>query len=231
MRPSGYFVTGTDTGIGKTLVSAALMHALVGQGQRVAGMKPVASGALWQDGAWRNDDVETLRALANVALPTAIINPYLLREPTAPHIAAANEGKNIVLAHIEQCFAQIVPCVDSVIVEGVGGFLVPLNDQHDTADLACRLGLPLILVVGIKLGCISHALLSMQAIAARGLPLAGWVANIVAPEMLYLQSTISSLQDRISAPMLGCIPYLPQAASDAVGAARSAAAFMELRRL
>jgi|SRR5450830_107265 len=227
MKTSGYFVTGTDTGIGKTLVSAALLHALASQGRRVAGMKPVASGAFWQDGAWRNDDVETLRALANVALPLATINPYLLQEATAPHIAAANEHKSIDLQHIEQCFAQICVEVDHIIVEGVGGFLVPLNDEHDTGDLACRLGLPVILVVGVRLGCISHALLSMQAIAAHGLSLAGWVANIVAPEMLNVQSTITSLQQRIAAPMLGCIPYLPQAATDAVQSARVAAAFLD----
>lgn len=231
MTPSeqGYFITGTDTGIGKTLVSTALLSALSHRGLRVAGMKPVASGACWQDGQWRNDDVEALMAASNVALPRRLINPYLLRQATAPHIAAASEGQNINLAQIEAAFQTLCASVDQLIVEGAGGFLVPLNARQDMADLALRLGLPVILVVGIRLGCISHALLSTQAIAARGLRLAAWVANIVSADMPQLPATIASLQQRIAAPMLGCIPYLPQAATATAEAARSAAAFLNVR--
>jgi dethiobiotin synthetase len=208
---NGYFIAGTDTGIGKTLIASALIHALVKQGRRVVGMKPVASGARWfgnsgHDGAWHNEDVEALRAASNVNLPDELINPYLLREATAPHIAAATEGKHINLDHIESCYRALCASADTVIVEGVGGFIVPLNEHCNTDDLVCRLGLPIILVVGIRLGCINHALLTTQAIAARGLHLAGWVANIVAPDMLNLHTNIDSLKKRISAPMLGCVP-------------------------
>jgi dethiobiotin synthetase len=210
---SAYFVAGIDTGIGKTLIASALIHALVAQGRRVAGMKPVASGATWHehDGAWHNEDVDALRAASNVSLPAELINPYLLQEPTAPHIAAVFEGKHIDLDHIETCYHAVRASADTVIVEGVGGFIVPLNEDCNTDDLVCRLGLPVILVVGIRLGCINHALLTTQAIAARGLHLVGWVANIVAPEMLNVALTIESVKRRIAAPMLGCVPYLAQA--------------------
>jgi len=227
--PGGYFIAGTDTGVGKTLIACALIHALASQGKRVAGMKPLASGATWQDGAWRNDDVEALRAVANVRLTPALMNPYLLRAATAPHIAAAREGIQIDLQHIVNCFAAIghtQPPPDTIIVEGAGGFLVPLNDLHDGGDLACRLGLPVILVVGIRLGCINHALLTCQAISARQLVLAGWVANIISPELLHVQATIASLQSRIKAPLLGCIPQLPQ--TDPAMLVKSAAALLTL---
>lgn len=226
---NGYFVTGTDTGIGKTLVSCALLYALAQQGRRVAGMKPVASGTSWTNGAWRNDDVEWLRAAANVKLPDALINPYLLHVPTAPHIAAAAEGKTMSIEHIEHCVRAVrdsaVAAVDTVVVEGVGGFMVPLDSQLGMDDLAMRLGLPVILVVGIRLGCINHALLTLHAIAATGLPLAGWVANVVDPEILNLSTTIDSLQHRINAPLLGRIPYLSPA--DPVQAAQ----FLDISQL
>jgi dethiobiotin synthetase len=217
---NGYFITGTDTGIGKTLIASALIHALVTQGRRVVGMKPVASGARWfdnsrHDDAWHNEDVDALRVASNVNLPNELINPYLLHEATAPHLAAASEGKLIDLDHMESCYRALCASADTVIVEGVGGFIVPLNEHCNTDDLVCRLDLPVILVVGIRLGCINHALLTTQAIAARGVHLAGWVANIVAPDMLNLQANIESLKNRISAPMLGCVPNFrhPDAAS------------------
>jgi dethiobiotin synthetase len=216
---NGYFVAGTDTGIGKTLVTSALVSALVRQGLRVAGMKPVASGATWIDDAWHNDDVDTLLAVNNVTLPAGCLNAYLLQEPTAPHIAAGKEGQLIELQHIQACLHVASQHAERVIVEGVGGFLVPLNDRHDTGDLACLLGLPVILVVGIRLGCISHALLTIEAIRARGLVLAGWVANIVAPDMLNLEANLISLQSRINAPLLGRIPYLGEQVSASAAAA------------
>lgn len=222
---SAFFVTGTDTGVGKTLVSAALVHAFVQQGRKTAGMKPVASGAEWRDGAWHNEDVDALQAASNAGLPTELINPYLMQEPTAPHIAAAAEGKRIEVARIRDCFDAVRDAVDTVIVEGVGGFIVPLNEEADTADLAQELGLPVILVVGIRLGCISHALLTAQAITSRSLPLAGWIPNIVDPAMLNLPETIAALKSRLPAPMLGCIPHM------AAPSAETAAACLDLSLL
>lgn len=222
---NAYFIAGTDTGIGKTLIASALIHALVKQGRRVAGMKPVASGARWHEGDWHHEDVDALRAASNVELPNALINPYLLREATAPHIAAATEGKYIDPDHIARCYRVVCEHADTVIVEGVGGFIVPLNEHCNTDDLVCRLDLPVILVVGIRLGCISHALLTIQAIAARGLHLAGWAANVVAPDMLNCQANIDSLKSRIAAPMLGCVPSLRHAD------AASAATFIDIALL
>ncbi|MBB3212272.1 dethiobiotin synthetase [Herbaspirillum sp. Sphag1AN] len=211
-----YFVAGTDTGVGKTLVSAALVHGLAAEGLRVVGMKPVASGAQWQgnaDGDWHNEDVDALLAVNNVALPAHSINPYLFQEPTAPHIAAIKEGQSISLETIVDAFQNVSTQAECVIVEGVGGFLVPLNTDADTGDLASLLALPVILVVGIRLGCINHALLTLEAIKARGLSVAGWVANIIDPDILNLGHNINSLRARITAPLLGCIPFLSAQAS------------------
>jgi dethiobiotin synthetase len=216
-----YFVAGTDTGVGKTLVSAALVHALAATGLRVAGMKPVASGAQWQggaDGDWHNEDVDALLAVNNVALPARSINPYLFQEPTAPHIAAAKENQRIVPETIVDAFRAVSTQAECVIVEGVGGFLVPLNEEIDTGDLACLLAVPVILVVGMRLGCINHALLTLEAIKARGLRLAGWVANIIDPDMLNLDHNISSLRTRIDTPLLGCIPFLSEQANATLAA-------------
>jgi dethiobiotin synthetase len=212
--PSGAFscfVTGTDTEIGKTLVSAALLHILVQRGVRVAAMKPIAAGAQWQDGAWHNDDADMLAASANVLLPPTLATPFLLKTPAAPHIAAALDQVAIDPAHIHACFEKVKTQAQAVVVEGVGGFRVPLTDSYDTADLAQQIGLPVILVVGLRLGCISQALLSVEAIEARGLTLMGWVANTVDPHMGYVQENIQALQRRIAAPLLGHIPRLDHA--------------------
>ena len=201
------FVTGTDTEIGKTLVSSALLHALAGRGLRAAGMKPVAAGAILHDGEWRNDDADIL-ASVSIALPRELTTPYLLREPAAPHVAAALEGVHIDLPHILDCYARIAQSSDAVVVEGVGGFRVPLNDRHDTADLAQQLALPVVLVVGLRLGCINHALLTADAIAARGLRLAGWVANVADAQMAHADASIDAIAARLSAPLLGRVPRL-----------------------
>lgn len=203
-----FFVAGTDTGVGKTLASAALVHAFAQRGWKAAGMKPVASGAEWKDGAWHNEDIDALRSASNMELPLELVNAYLMQEPTAPHIAAAAEGKRIDTEHIRRCALAAREKADVVIVEGVGGFIVPLNDEADTADLARDLGLPVILVVGIRLGCISHALLTKEAVLSRGLELAGWIANIIDPAMLNLDTTIDTLKQRLQAPMLGRIPHM-----------------------
>jgi dethiobiotin synthetase len=215
---TAYFITGTDTEIGKTLTSCALLHALAQAGLRAAGMKPVAAGAELRDGVWCNEDVDALAAAASLALPRELTTPYLLRDAIAPHIAAAREGIHIDLAHILHCYRQVAQQADAVVVEGVGGFRVPLAADADTADLAQRLALPVILVVGLRLGCLSHALLTAEAIAARGLRLAGWVANTVDAGMPHLQANVDALAERLPAPLLGRVPRLPQPAPAAAAA-------------
>jgi dethiobiotin synthetase len=215
------FVAGTDTEIGKTLVSAALLHGFAQQGLRAAAMKPVAAGAFERDGIWHNEDADQLDAAANVALPPDIRTPYLLKEPIAPHIAAAREGVSLDISRIVDAHTLAMKEADIVVVEGVGGFRVPLTDAHDTADLALALNLPVVLVVGMRLGCISHALLTAEAITARGLRLAGWVANRVDPHMLYPGENIEAIRLRLDrqydAPLIGTVPHLapPDAAQAA----------------
>jgi dethiobiotin synthetase len=205
-----YFVTGTDTEIGKTLISSALLHALVQSGVRAAGMKPIAAGTELRNGVWHNDDVDRIAAAANVTLPPELTTPYLLREPTSPHIAAALEGVQIDIGHIRKCFKRVAEMADAVVVEGVGGFRVPLSDQSDTADLAQQLGLPVIMVVGLRLGCLNHAFLTAEAIAARGLKLVGWVANMVDLNMGHAAANVQTLASRLQAPMLGYVPRLDE---------------------
>jgi dethiobiotin synthetase len=209
----GYFVTGTDTEIGKTLVSSALLHALGDCGVRAAGMKPIAAGAELRDGIWRNDDVDRIAAEAGIVLPRELTTPYLLREAAAPHIAARLEGVTIDIAHIVDCHRRVASDARAVVVEGVGGFCVPLSDSAeggDTADLAQQLGLPVVLVVGLRLGCINHTLLTAEAIAARGLTLAGWVANSVDVGMRHMTANIDAIAARLSAPLLGYLPRFDQ---------------------
>jgi len=206
----GFFVTGTDTGVGKTLVSAALVYRLAQAGFKAAGMKPVAAGCVMQGGQLVSDDVEQLRAAGNVELALAVINPYAFAPPLAPHIAARQAGVAIELAMVKEAFLAASQAVDALVVEGVGGFRVPLNDSEDTADMAALLGLPLVLVVGMRLGCLSHALLTAEVIASRGLVLAGWVANRVDPAMDAFEDNLAALEQRLSAPCLGVVPYMGQ---------------------
>lgn len=201
-----YFVTGTDTGVGKTLVSCALLHALRVRGKRAVGMKPVAAGL---DERGRNEDVEALCAASSFRAANGQVNPYAFYPPTAPHIAARWAGAEIGLNRIVESYRELAGQADCVVVEGVGGYCVPLNETEDTADLAVRLGLPVILVVGMRLGCLNHALLTARAIEASGLQCAGWVANICTPDMLYLQENIDALRQRLAAPLLGVIEYQP----------------------
>jgi dethiobiotin synthetase len=214
----GFFITGTDTGVGKTLVSAALLHAYAALGYRVAGMKPVAAGAEKIEGVWRNEDVQQLRAAANVAAEPAWVNPYPLRVPIAPHIAADYQGVAIELPRIRDAYQHLAALADVVIVEGAGGFKVPLSATMDSADLAKLLGLPIILVVGMRLGCINHALLTAEAIAARGLKLAGWVANRIDPDMAAYRENLASLQSRLPCPLLAEFPYTRQPEAHALSA-------------
>jgi dethiobiotin synthetase len=201
----GFFVTGTDTGVGKTLVSCALLHALAKRGLRVVGMKPVAAGRE-PDGTYL--DVESLVAASSVAAPRGWINPYAFDPPIAPHIAAEQAGVRIDLARILAAWRELAALADAVVVEGVGGFCVPLNEFRDAGDLAAELGLPVILVVGLRLGCLNHAILTARAIRIAGLPLAGWVANEMSPNMGKLEENIAALDARLGCPRLGRIPYL-----------------------
>jgi len=212
------FVTGTDTEIGKTLTSSAMLHALVQTGVRACGMKPVAAGAELRNGRWHNDDCDRLAAAGNVKLPQSITTPFLLKEPAAPHIAAELEEQYISPVPILTAYIEINAVSDAVVVEGVGGFKVPLNEEFDTADLAEQLDLPVVLVVGMRLGCISHALLTVEAIANRNLTLAGWVANDLSDDMPFAEENIATLQERIRAPLLGRIPRLADATAAAAAA-------------
>ena len=201
------FVTGTDTGVGKTLVSAALLHALAQHHPRVVGMKPVAAGTMRIKGIESHDDVLALRAASTCAVPPALDNPVLLPDPVSPHIAAARAGVRIDIALLVACHRELTKLADAVVVEGAGGFHVPLSDSETGADLAQALGLPVVLVVGLRLGCLNHALLTAEAIRTRGLTLAGWVANHVDPTMLVQDDNIAFLQQQLQAPLLVRIPH------------------------
>jgi len=215
MPAAGYFVTGTDTGVGKTLVACALLHAMAGGGQRVVGMKPVAAG---RDADGSFHDVENLMAASNVVAPRERVNPYAFDPPVAPHLAAERAGSRIQISVIVAAFEKLRAGCDRVVVEGAGGFRVPLNDREDMADLARALGLPVILVVGLRLGCLNHALLTARAVREAGLPLAGWVANLVDPEMLETDANVATLEARLECPLLARLPWMappdPAAAAD-----------------
>lgn len=212
------FITGTDTGVGKTLVSAALVRAMAATGPRVTGMKPVAAGAERHDGVWRNEDVEMLFAAGNAGTTREDICPCLLPDPMAPHIAAERAGVPIRVADLVAAYHRLAARADAVVVEGVGGFCVPLGEDGGTADLARALALPVVLVVGLRLGCLNHAVLTAEAVAARGLPLAGWIANTIDPRMAELDRNVLALERLIPAPCLGRIPWLTTADVDAAGA-------------
>lgn len=198
-----WFVTGTDTEVGKTFTTCALLHVLRNQNIKAVGMKPIAAGT---DATGRNEDVEALLAASAIQAPRELVNPYLFAPPIAPHIAAEETGQTIDLALIVSSFNSLRGIADAVLVEGVGGFCVPLGPHADAADLAEKLALPVILVVGMRLGCINHALLTQQAIAARGLKLAGWIANRIDPGMSRFEENLAALKERMNAPLLGTIP-------------------------
>ncbi len=206
--PRGWFVTGTDTGVGKTGVALGLMHRLQAQGCRVAGMKPVASGCVATADGLRNDDALRLQLQSSLELDYSLVNPYAFEPPIAPHLAAAQAGIRIETGRIIDACTRIATRVDYTIVEGIGGWLVPLNEQETLADLARRLQLPVVLVVGIRLGCLSHALLTVEAIEHSGAHLAGWVANILQPVDVAAEANIAALETRIPAPVLGVVPWL-----------------------
>jgi dethiobiotin synthetase len=203
----GCFVTGTDTGVGKTLASAALLHALARHHRRVVGMKPVAAGAVRMQDAWINEDVVQLRAASTIEVPPELDNPVLLPDPLSPHIAAQRAGVRIDIGHLAHCFRELARRAEAVVVEGAGGFHVPLSQDATGAELAEALAMPVILVVGLRLGCLNHAALTAEAIRARGLTLAGWVANRIDPAMDAPDDNIGWLRHRLDAPLLIDIPH------------------------
>lgn len=197
------FVTGTDTDVGKTHVAAALVRALVNAGCRAAGMKPVAAG--FAQGEAVNPDVAALRAAGNVDAPIGDVNPYGFADPVAPHLAAEATGVAIRLPVIVEAFDRLRTRADAVIVEGAGGALVPLDPAHDMLDIALALKLPVLLVVGMRLGCLNHALLTALAVQRRGLSLAGWIANELPPGMPLLCENIATLTARLGAPPIDIV--------------------------
>ncbi len=207
MIPKHVFVTGTDTEVGKTRITTGLMAVLQQQGLKAAGMKPVASGCDWVAGQWQNEDALAMIAQSNVSLPYSVVNPYAFEPAIAPHIAASRVNNEVSISEIKQQFEQIKSEADAVVVEGAGGWLVPLNQTETMADLAVALDLPVVLVVVIKLGCINHALLSIESIQQRGLRIAGWVANHLDAQHESAE-IIDTLKQHIAAPCLGVVPKL-----------------------
>lgn len=205
------YVTGTDTGIGKTLASCALLHALRAHGLRAAGMKPVASGCERIDGEWRNADALALQAAGEPGIAYADINPFALQHPLAPELAARDAGVEVSLLPILAAHARVADNADALIIEGVGGWAAPLSASLMQADLVRTLRLPVLLVVGLRLGCLNHALLSARAIAADGAHLAGWIASHVDPDMERVEDNIEMLRARLPAPCWGVLPHAPDA--------------------
>jgi len=207
MPARSYYVTGTDTGIGKSVASAALLHAWRARGLRVVGMKPVASGCALAAAGWRNDDALLLQAASDPRPAYDEINPYALPEPLAPELAAADAGVVIELAPILAAHARLQAQADIVVVEGVGGWAAPLSATLDQADVVRALQLPVLLVVGLRLGCINHARLSAHAIAADGCVLAGWVGCAIDPDMARRDDTVDLLRQRLAVPCWGVLPF------------------------
>jgi dethiobiotin synthetase len=202
-----FFITGTDTGVGKTHVSCALIRELVAMDLRVAGMKPLATGAHYQHGELRNEDAMQLMAAANVDVPYEWVNPYCFEPAIAPHIAAQQAGVNISLDVIHQAYRHLADRADVVVVEGVGGWLVPIGDTQTMADVATSLDLSVLLVVGLRLGCLNHALLSAQGIERDTQHFVAWVANMLAPSMPVLQENLETLKSRMPVPLIAVMPF------------------------
>ncbi|HSI48476.1 MAG TPA: dethiobiotin synthase [Ideonella sp.] len=209
----GCFVTGTDTGVGKTLASSALLHALRRHHARVVGMKPIASGLIPHPehaGQMVSEDVLALRAASSIVVPPELDNPVALPEPLSPHLSAARAGQRIEIGPLVERLQVLQAQADAVVVEGAGGWLVPLNERDTMADLARAMALPVVLVVGLRLGCLNHAMLSAQAIRASGLRLAGWIANHIDLEMACPAENLSYLKAHMDAPLLGLLPWQAQ---------------------
>ena len=214
----GVFVTGTDTGIGKTFASASLLSALNAAGKRAVGMKPVASGCRMTPRGLRNEDAQMLLDHSDGTPVYESINPFALREAIAPHIAAREEGVTISLEPIAHAFATLSEAADCVVVEGVGGWCAPLSESLMQSDLAKALRLPVILVVGLRLGCLNHAILSARTIQSDGCGLIGWIGNGIDPAMQRVRENIDILRERLPAPCLGILPYSKERDARRMGA-------------
>ena len=212
---STFFIAGTDTGVGKTHATCALLHALRAKDLTACGMKPVASGCFETAEGLRNDDALALQAASSAPMPYEWVNPLALREPLSPHLAAAHAGVEIGLAPLRDAFERLRAVHDAVLVEGVGGWLVPLSRGLLASDIARQWQLPVILVVGLRLGCLNHALLSARAIATDGCRLVGWIGNRIDPDMAAVDENIATLRQLLPAPCLGVLPHgaTPQAAA------------------
>lgn len=203
-----YFVTGTDTDCGKTYATCALLRAAQTAGFTSVGLKPVAAGGLEQDGKLRNEDALALMEASSIQLSYQEVNPFCLREPLAPHIAAKREGRSLGLSQVAGITrGSLMQRVDLVLVEGAGGWRVPLNDREFLSGLAKELQLPVIMVVGLRLGCLSHAFMTAEAIRNDGLRLAGWIGSQVDPDMSAMEENLETLKGRFAAPCLGVLPY------------------------
>ena len=209
---NAYFITGTDTNVGKTYATLALMHTIKQQGKTVIGMKPVASGCSLHDGKLKNEDALLLQKYASIQVDYDKINPYAYLPAVSPHIAGAHNPVNV--DRIGDTLRTLQNLADIVLVEGVGGWYAPINNQQAVSDLALALALPVIMVVAIRLGCINHARLTYEAIRASGLPCAGWLANCIDPDMLSREENIATITTIVDAPLLGVLPYQEQADFD-----------------
>jgi dethiobiotin synthetase len=204
-----YFIAGTDTGIGKTVVACALLQVANNSGYQTIGVKPVAAGCEQIDGQWCNEDALLLQQYASVELAYGEVNPVALTDAIAPHIAAENQRVSIGVSDLAMhCEKIAAKKPDLLVIEGAGGWRVPLNERETLADLVIALQVPVILVVGMRLGCLNHAMLTVEAIKADGLVLAGWVANRVDPQMPCCQENVDTLKRLIGAPCLGELPYI-----------------------
>jgi dethiobiotin synthetase len=210
-----YFITGTDTGVGKTLVTAALLHLAGQQGLKAFGLKPIAAGCEVTADGLRNDDALLLQAHSSVKLPYEQINPIALRAAKAPHIAAAEENRRLSLDRlVGLCRGTLMQPADLRLIEGAGGWRVPLNEYENLSGLPLQLKTPVILVVGLRLGCLNHAVLTAEAIQRDGLPLAGWVANAIDPQMESVEVNLTALRRSIPAPCIGVVPALGEGRVD-----------------
>ncbi len=207
---ASFYVTGTDTGVGKTVASCAVLHALRAKGLRAVGMKPVASGCEHIDGQWRNEDALALQAASDPQPRYEELNPYALPLPLAPEIAAAEAGVEVRLAPLTAAFERLRGQADAIVVEGVGGWAAPLSGSLDQVDLVRAWGLPVLMVVGLRLGCLNHARLTARAIVADGCHLAGWIASEIDPDMQRADENFGLLRARLSAPCWGRLPRLPE---------------------
>jgi len=205
---NGIFITGTDTGVGKTWFTVTLMEALKKQGHQVAGMKPIASGAILDDGRLMNEDASLIMHHCSEATNYELINPVVFESAVAPHIAVSKKKEIIDLDQIVASYDQLASNSESVIVEGIGGWRVPISDKISIVDLVRALNLPVIMVVGIRLGCINHAILTAEAIRADGVTLCGWVSNQLDKDCLYKQETIDTLNERLDCPQIADLAYM-----------------------